>query len=46
MKLNKYELLKVSGGGSSFGIVAAIGGAIAFLISVVDGFVNPKRCNL
>lgn len=47
MKLNREELLKVKGGdGSTIGIVAGIGAAIAFLIGVFDGFFNPKRCEV
>ncbi len=37
------ELMQVTGGG--YGIWAAIGGAIAFLIGLVDGFLNPTECN-
>lgn len=42
MKLNDRELLLINGGG--YGLAASIGAAIAFLISVVDGFLNPVRC--
>lgn len=45
MKLNNDELLNITGGdGVSIGLVAGIGAAIAFLISVVDGFFNPNKC--
>ena len=42
MKLSKNELIKLSGGG--YGIAATIGAAIAFLISMIDGFFNPSQC--
>lgn len=32
-------------GGGSFGIFAGISAAIAFIISVAEGFLNPGRCN-
>ena len=42
MKLGQKELISLSGGG--FSLAASIGAAIAFLISMVDGFLNPIRC--
>ncbi len=42
MKLNKNELMAISGGG--YGLIAGIGAAIAFFISMVDGFLNPIKC--
>ena len=32
-------------GGGGFGVFAGISAAIAFLISVAEGFLNPRRCN-
>lgn len=47
MKLNSKELLNVKGGGgSNLGIIAGIGAAIAFLIGAIDGFFNPKKCEI
>ncbi len=43
MKINQEELIKISGGG--YGLAAGISAAIAFLISVIDGFLNPVRCS-
>ena len=43
MRLSEKEMMQVSGGG--YGIWAAIGGAITFLISIVEGFLNPSECN-
>lgn len=33
-------------GGGGFGIFAGISAAIAFLISLVEGYLNPGRCNI
>lgn len=44
MLLEKEELLSVSGGGINTSVVAGISAAIAFLISIVDGFLNPNKC--
>lgn len=46
MLLKKEELLKITGGEINVSIVAGISAAIAFLISVVDGFLNPNKCIL
>ena len=43
MKLNESETMKIFGG-DGFGIFAGVSAAIAFLISIVDGFLNPKGC--
>ncbi len=42
--LSKNEQLEISGGGVNFSLIGGIGAAIAFLISVVDGFLNPTKC--
>lgn len=42
MRLNENELMKIAGGG--YGVAATIGAAIAFLISMIDGFLNPIQC--
>lgn len=47
MKLNNLELSKVSGGGAltGIGIAALVSIALAFIIGIVDGIVNPQDCN-
>lgn len=45
MILNKKELLQVSGGGISMGLLTLIGAGIVFLIGVIDGYVRPLKCN-
>ncbi len=43
MLLSDKKLMQVTGGG--YGIWAGIAGIITFIISVVDGFINPVECN-
>lgn len=43
MPLNNTELMKISGGG--YGLWAVLGGIVTFLISAIEGFVNPIECN-
>ena len=43
MKLTNDETKKIYGG-DGFSIFAGVSAAIAFLISIVDGFLNPKGC--
>ncbi len=45
MEMNQKELMKVNGGGISFGLGLLISAGIVFLIGVVDGFVRPLKCN-
>ena len=44
MIINNEDAKLIYGGGG-FGIFAGISAAIAFLISVAEGFLNPRRCN-
>lgn len=43
MKLTKDEALNIYGG-DGFSVFAGVSAAIAFLISIVDGFLNPRGC--
>lgn len=43
MVLNNDEMFEVKGGG--FALWAAIGSAVIFVIGVIDGIVNPQKCN-
>ena len=45
MVLETEELSNITGGGISYGIFAVIGGAIAFVIGVIDGYLRPLSCN-
>lgn len=45
-KLSNEELVNVVGGGAfSKAVWGIIGGAVVFLIGVLDGIVSPKKCN-
>jgi len=44
--LNNNEMIEIRGGGISSKLIFGIlGGAIVFLIGVVDGIINPRACN-
>ena len=43
-KLSNEEMTKIEGG-VNWLIVTIATGAISFLIGMVDGLVNPKKCN-
>ena len=44
--LNNEEMFSVTGGGiSSKFLWGIVGGTIIFLIGLVDGVINPKKCN-
>lgn len=44
MILSSEEAAKIYGGDGGIGLFAGVGAAIAFLISLVDGFLNPSKC--
>ena len=43
MRLNDQEMLNVNGGG--IGLWSAIGGLIVLVVGIIDGYINPKKCN-
>ncbi len=43
MYLTDEKLMQVTGGG--YGLWAAIGGIITFIISIAEGFINPIKCS-
>lgn len=43
MKLNNEEMFKIKGG--SFKFWGVIGAGIVFIIGVIDGLINPRKCN-
>lgn len=47
MKLSNNELLTVEGGAIKLftAVLFGIGGLIAFLTGVIDGYLNPTKCN-
>ena len=44
-KVNNEQLKNVKGGGVNWGMLAGIGAFASFLIGVIDGIINPKKCN-
>ncbi len=45
MKLTTNELTMIKGGGLRHIILVGIAGLITLLIGVVDGYMNPQKCN-
>jgi len=46
IKLNNDEMINVKGGALNLNIaLGIIGGAIIFVIGIVDGLINPRKCN-
>lgn len=43
VKLEKEELMNISGGGFAVGLLIASG--VVFLIGVIDGYIRPLKCN-
>ncbi len=43
MELSNQDLMRVKGGG--YGVWAILGGIFTFLISAIEGFLNPIECN-
>jgi lactobin A/cerein 7B family class IIb bacteriocin len=43
--INNNELKEIKGGGVNWGLMAGIGAVASFLIGVIDGLINPKKCN-
>ncbi len=44
LELTKKEMDEVSGGGISWGIASGIIAGIIFIIGLIDGYTNPKKC--
>ncbi len=43
--LEKNDLERINGGGLSFLGALGIVAGVAFVVGVIDGFVNPEKCN-
>ncbi len=43
VKLEKNELMNISGGGFGLGLLVAAG--VLFLIGVIDGYTRPLKCH-
>ena len=44
-RINNEQLKEVKGGGINWGIAAGISAALSFIIGVIDGWINPAKCN-
>lgn len=44
-RIRNEELKKVKGGGVNWSLMAGLGAIASFFIGVIDGLVNPKKCN-
>lgn len=44
-KVDDLQLEQIQGGAFSWGIAAGIVAAITFIVGVVDGYINPIKCN-
>ena len=44
MELTEKEMYEVNGG-VAWGVIAAIAGALVFIIGGLSGYTNPSRCN-
>ena len=44
MELTEKEMYNINGG-VSWGVVAAIVGALVFIIGGLSGYTNPSKCN-
>lgn len=46
MEQVKNEQLKnIKGGGISWGLVAGLSAIASFLAGIIDGIINPQKCN-
>jgi len=44
--LNNEEMIEVQGGAISYkALIGVMGAGIVFLIGVIDGLINPRKCN-
>ena len=44
-KLNDSNMKNINGGGVNWTLMAGIGAVASFVIGVIDGLINPKKCN-
>jgi lactobin A/cerein 7B family class IIb bacteriocin len=43
--VREQEMQQIRGGAVKWGIIAGIGAFASFMIGVLDGWTNPKKCN-
>ena len=39
------KLREVKGGGINLGLAAGVGAFVSFIVGVIDGLINPAKCN-
>lgn len=44
-EISNEKLKEIKGGGIHWGLMAGISAIGSFLIGVIDGLLNPKKCN-
>ena len=44
-QISNENMKQIAGGAVNWGLLAGIGAAASFLIGLIDGWTNPKRCN-
>ena len=44
-KVNNEKLKEIKGGAINWGLAAGIGAFVSFIVGVVDGLLNPAKCN-
>lgn len=44
-RINNEHLKEIKGGGVNWSLMAGIGALASFLVGVIDGLINPKKCN-
>lgn len=45
IELNEKEMLDIDGGSIGWGTIALIAAGITFIIGIIDGYINPQKCN-
>jgi lactobin A/cerein 7B family class IIb bacteriocin len=45
IELNNNELFKVYGGFTNIGAISIVSALVAFIAGLVDGYINPQKCN-
>lgn len=45
VKLNNETMQSITGGGIKWGTIAGIGALASFIFGIIDGLVNPQKCN-
>lgn len=44
-QIDNEQLMQVKGGAVNWGVIAGIGAFSSFLIGMIDGLLNPQKCN-